>query len=238
MKHSKKILALAMSIAVVASIAAAGTLAYLTSTQTVTNNFTLGTSTKGQVAITLDETDLRNGNTDSAVRTSEGNDYEGLLPGKVLIKDPIVHVDANSADSYLFVAVKTGFGQGVDKNNAPVDVAQFLKADGTYGTLEQAITSQGWVKIEAYPTGVTAPTGYDIYVKGTADEYATVTAGSNHNVFAGMKINGDLASLGTDGALVNNKTVEIKAFAIQADNLGENPQTVALTEAVGALTFA
>ena len=79
-----------------------GTMAYLTSQDQVVNTFTVG-----NVAITLDETDVDvNGDKDSEDRV-KANEYK-LLPGHTYTKDPIVHVDADSEDCYLFVKVENG----------------------------------------------------------------------------------------------------------------------------------
>lgn len=100
MKTARKALMLILCAALLVSATVMGTLAYLTSqTEVVTNTFTVG-----NVAITLDETDVdlygvKDGNT----RVIE-NDYK-LIPGHTYTKDPIVHVTAGSEKCWLFVKV-------------------------------------------------------------------------------------------------------------------------------------
>ena len=120
MKKSKAILmALCAVLLVAASVM--GTLAYLTSTDTVTNTFTVG-----KVAITLDETDVDiNGVKDTETRVQE-NDYK-LMPGHEYVKDPIVHVAAGSSDCFLFVKVDNQIAAIEDENNT---VAGQMKANG------------------------------------------------------------------------------------------------------------
>lgn len=87
---SKKPLAIAASLALVAVLAVGATVAWLTAkTDTVTNTFTVG-----DINITLTET----GATDNA------KSYD-FVPGDTLEKDPKVTVVANSEACYLFVRV-------------------------------------------------------------------------------------------------------------------------------------
>lgn len=75
-----------------------GTMAYLTSTDTVSNTFTVG-----NVAITLDEleTDVYGVAAPGAQRV-ESNKYK-LIPGHTYTKEATVHVSAGSEACYLFV---------------------------------------------------------------------------------------------------------------------------------------
>ena len=98
MSNSKKTLLMLACAVMLVLVSVMGTMAYLTSTDTVTNTFTVG-----NVAITLDETDVDNSTAD-ADRDKE-NAYN-LLPGHKYTKDPIIHVAANSEDCYLFVKVE------------------------------------------------------------------------------------------------------------------------------------
>lgn len=111
---------------VVGSIA--GTIAYLTSTQTVTNTFTVG-----NVSITLVETDTDEyGEFDatSATQSTKGNDYK-LIPGHTYTKDPTITVASESEDCWLFVKVENGL--------AEVEVAE---ADGD--TIVEQMTANDW----------------------------------------------------------------------------------------------
>lgn len=93
----KKVLALCLVIALAATAIIGGTLAYFTDTTgNVENTFTMG-----KVKITLDETNINDPNGD---RVTE-NDYTGtaMVPGHVFQKDPTIHVEANSEESYIFL---------------------------------------------------------------------------------------------------------------------------------------
>ena len=91
----KKKLMTVLALVLVIAMSVAGTYAYLTSQDTVTNTFTVG-----NVAITLDEAEVdANGNVVSNDRV-DANSYK-LLPGHKYTKDPTIHVDANSEDCFI-----------------------------------------------------------------------------------------------------------------------------------------
>ena len=118
----KKTIALALVLVMVFGATLGGTFAYLTSTDTVTNTFTVG-----NVQIKLDEAKvnlygepvntagqtkaeyLAEGNTEDGwvPARANGNEYK-LLPGHTYTKDPTIYVDANSEDAWLFVKVENG----------------------------------------------------------------------------------------------------------------------------------
>jgi len=97
-----------------------GTYAYLTSSATVENTFTVG-----NVTITMDET-LTTEYGKPAKKVTEGgsevikeivtgetadrtdaNEYK-LVPGTMYTKDPTVYVDSNSEEAWLFVRIENG----------------------------------------------------------------------------------------------------------------------------------
>lgn len=83
----KTILVAAIAVMLVAALVVGGTLAYFTDTKSANNTFTMG-----NVAITLDETDVSNPD----VRTTKGNTYN-VYPGQTVKKDPIVHNTGKNA---------------------------------------------------------------------------------------------------------------------------------------------
>ena len=84
MKTARKALMLILCAALLVSATVMGTLAYLTSKDTVTNTFSVG-----KVAITLDELDVDN-STEGENDRDKANAYH-LLPGETYDKDPTVH---------------------------------------------------------------------------------------------------------------------------------------------------
>ena len=95
MKTKSKALLLTLCAVLLIAASVLGTMAYLTSTDTVTNTFTVG-----KVEIKLDETDVTNP-TGSRV---QANSYK-LMPGTTYTKDPTVTVLKGSEDSYVRMKV-------------------------------------------------------------------------------------------------------------------------------------
>ncbi len=96
----KQIIALVVVVALLMAGSVLVTMAYLTSQDTVTNTFTVG-----KVSITLDETDVDEYGV--AIENAErvkANEYK-LIPGHTYVKDPTVHVEAGSEESYLRMMV-------------------------------------------------------------------------------------------------------------------------------------
>lgn len=95
MKTKSKALLLTLCAVLLVAASVLGTMAYLTSTDTVTNTFTVG-----KVEIKLDETDV----TSPAGPRVQANSYK-LMPGTTYTKDPTVTVKAGSEESYVRMKV-------------------------------------------------------------------------------------------------------------------------------------
>lgn len=96
----KKTLTVIIALVLVVVMSVAGTVAFLTSQVTVTNAFTVG-----NVTITMDEAKVDvYGVKDGDTRVTT-NTYR-LIPGHTYIKDPVIHVDADSEACWLFVKVE------------------------------------------------------------------------------------------------------------------------------------
>lgn len=102
MKTKSKALLLTLCAVLLIAASVLGTMAYLTSTDTVTNTFTVG-----KVEIKLDETDVTN---PTGPRVT-ANSYK-LMPGTTYTKDPTVTVKAGSEESY--VRMKVTFNNATD----------------------------------------------------------------------------------------------------------------------------
>lgn len=99
MKTRTKALLLVMSALLLVVSTVFATMAFLTSKDEVKNTFTVG-----KVAITLDETDVDIYGEEAGTERVKANEYK-LLPGHTYIKDPTVHVKANSEESYIRMIV-------------------------------------------------------------------------------------------------------------------------------------
>lgn len=155
----KKTKAILMALCAVLLVAASvmGTLAYLTSTDTVTNTFTVG-----KVAITLDEAKVNADGTPAAnADRVQENEYK-LMPGHTYTKDPIVHVTAGSEDCWLFVKVENGIAA--------------IEADTT---IAAQLTANGWTPVtgttNVYGRAATNKAGDNVPVFATFTISGTVS---------------------------------------------------------------
>ena len=191
MKKSKAILmALCAVLLVAASVM--GTLAYLTSTDSVTNTFTVG-----NVAITMDELDVDDSTADA--NRDKANAYK-LLPGHTFTKDPTIHVASTSEDCYLFVKVVN-------------EIKDIEAADTeTTKTIATQMAAKGWAPITE---------GSNVYAYiGTAtgasvNAPVAVSGGTDHVIFENFTISGNVSN--TDLADYDSKTIVVNAYAMQKD---------------------
>lgn len=205
MKTRTKALLLVLCAALLVAVTALTTIAWLTHTPgSVVNTFTFTDSDK--VTITLDEAKVdAYGNLEYV--TVEGgekklaervyaNEYK-LLPGHNYVKDPTVHVAADSIDCFLFVTVDNAIA-GIEDET----------------TIADQMTLKGWVKVEGY-TNVYALMEPVEDGDTTQKQLAKKSAGDDAVVFESFKIKG--TETATSLAAYNNQTVTVKAYAVQAE---------------------
>ena len=194
MKTKKKILvALALVGCAILLVAGsiAGTLAYLKDETGVVSN----TFTTGNVAITLDETDVDlYGVKDGEARVM-ANQYK-LIPGHTYVKDPTIHVTAGSEACYLFVKVENNLG-----------ALEVAAANGD--TIAEQMTTLGWKQI--------GNGNYWYYNNGAAENAGTAidarTEAKDVKVFNNFTVATD-AAIPADASTL---AVNITAYAVQAD---------------------
>ena len=203
----RKILAMVMALALTAALAVGGTLAYLTSKDTVVNTFTVG-----NVNITMDEAPVDTMGTVIAGDRRDTNDYH-LLPGHKYSKDPIVHVTAGSEDSYLFVKLENDLVNIIahkDANNTTNPVTPAVL------TIEEQMAAKGWMAVDS-----TNKPGVYCYC-GAGTTPVKVNAKDNIPVFEYFQISddADVSTYATqkdsDGKIIAN-SIDITAYAVQAD---------------------
>ena len=140
----KKIVALALSVAILAVVIVGASLAYLSDrTQVTTNTFTVG-----KVKIELDEHKVDATGKKTTETTKEGNTYN-LLPGVTYDKDPFVTVKANSEDCYVRVKVTLDNADKIYKIYNDHNMT-WTSAITFFGGYDQAV----WI-----PESLTPPTG-------------------------------------------------------------------------------
>ena len=180
----KKKLTLLVAFVLVFALGVAGTFAYLTSSATVTNTFTVG-----KVAITLDEQDVDN--------STEGKDRDtanayNLLPGHTYTKDPIIHVDADSENSWVFVKVENG-----------IAAYEATTVENGYKSINDQILANGWTLLS---NGVY----YQTYTKGQADK--------DLEVFGEFKVADEANKVsGWSDITAESTKIVVTGYAIQSD---------------------
>ncbi|MBR5560621.1 MAG: SipW-dependent-type signal peptide-containing protein [Clostridia bacterium] len=184
----KKILTLMCCAVLLVCISVGATVAYLTSQDSVTNTFSVG-----KVKITLDEQDVDNdtNTADNVNGRDKANAYH-LLPSTTYVKDPTVHVEDGSEDSWLFVKVENGI--------ANIEAA----TAGEYKTIEDQIIANGWTALADVE---------NVYYK----EYDSESSDKDHVVFEEFAVSGTVSN--DDIATYTNAKIEITAYAIQKQSL-------------------
>ena len=187
MKKAKNALLLALCAVLLVGATIAGTLAFLTDTDEVKNTFTVG-----KIDITLDEAkvDEYGAEIADADRVTE-NEYK-LIPGKTYVKDPEIHVSANSEDSYLFVKITSNIDAYINATD-----------------IEDQLDQNGWTKLEG-----NADVWYQSYTKTDLAKdvkvFDTFTVLNNANNVADW-----------DKIAPATSKIEIVAYAIQSEETGD-----------------
>ena len=205
----RRILLTVCSAALLVCVTVGATVAYLTSTDTVTNTFTVG-----KVAITLDEAKVNNagepidddGNVVdvSAAKRVTANSYK-LMPGHTYTKDPTVTVLKGSETSYVKMTVTFTMSSQLDAIFAPnganmtsifdgYDSTNWIYKGNTEDTTKNTRTYEFWYKetVTALESDVVLDALFDqIVVPGTITN----------------------AQIDT----IKDMTITVKAYAIQAD---------------------
>ena len=188
-KMLRKILVTMCSAVLLVGATVGVTVAYLTSTDEVNNTFTVG-----KVEITLDEAkvDLY-GKEDTEADRVKTNEYK-LIPGHTYVKDPEVHVTADSEDCYLFVEVTN-------------EISAIEAAGDT--TIAAQMAENDWIQI-----GTT-----NIYYY--KDVITTELTDRDIEVFESFTVDGS-ADVEYDAEKVDDvdyttKKITIKAYAVQED---------------------
>lgn len=217
MKASKKVLALMMSAAAVSSIAAAGTLAYLTSQDTSVNTFTVG-----KVKISLDEAKVgEDGKKIEGAERVKENTYTNILPGAELDKDPTVTIEGGSADCYVFLAVRNYLTDPL----ANKEYAYYLYDEDTWDY-------HYFIPYDAgYPNNITRDISrIDVFrYNGPLAQDGVIDVGENDitldSLFSDGKMYVENFVTSENAENMYGDKVVVKAFAVQADNLSKGGKT-------------
>lgn len=202
MKTAKKAMLMTLCAIILVVATVFGTMAYLTSTDTVENTFTVG-----NVAIKLDEakvgTDGKALTGADATRVKE-NSYK-LLPGHVYDKDPTVTVLANSEESYVKMTVTFNKANELDAIFAPGG-ADLISIFGGYDA--STWIAKGNTKDAANNTRT-----YEFWYKETVSAGAADVA--LDALFDTITVPGTITK--EQLATIEGLTITVNAYAIQAD---------------------
>ena len=202
MKTARKVLIIALCAVLLVSISVMGTMAYLTSKDSVTNTFTVG-----KVAIKLDEAKANaDGTLVQGADRVDANSYK-LLPGQTYSKDPMVTVLKDSEKSYIRMTVTVSKADELDAIFAPAgadllsifngyDGATWLYKGDT-DNADNTRTYEFW-----YKEAVAAPDA-DVALDALFDSITV----------PGSITNAQLAT-------IEGMTITVNAYAIQADGFG------------------
>ncbi len=223
MKKAKKVLALLLCAVLLVGASVAGTLAYLTDKEDVTNTFTVG-----NIDIKLDEANTATADADD--RTEDGNAYH-LLPNQTYTKDPTVWVKEGSEEAYIRMIVTVSnydnmleaFQSDADYDNSYiVTSAPGVTVSGSMVVLDNLVdrNAGAWECVK-FTQDTTANTGTYVfnYYPGTY----TATADDKDNVvefdvlpalFTTISVPEEIDNAHLD--LLNDTTIKVTAQAIQA----------------------
>ena len=186
MKKSVKALLLTLCAVVLVVATVFTTLAFMTSrTNTITNTFSVG-----NISITLDEADVDEVGvlvSTKDVRVNENQTYK-LVPGKEYVKDPTVHVTANSEDSWVFVKYTNTLEDGAIASGMTVD-------------------TENWNEL------VLEDVDYKVYYR----QYAKNAEKVDYKLFTTDEFEVANITGETLNTKAHDKTISVQAFAIQDD---------------------
>lgn len=205
MRTKTKALVLSLCTVLLVVTTAFVTMAFLTSQDSVQNTFTVG-----EVAVSLDELDVDNDRNTEDNKTytvgeekivrDKANKYH-LLPSETYVKDPTVHVAADSEDCFVYVKVTNGIA------GAEAQTGTYNEVE--YKSISDQIKDLGWTALV-----VDGKTVDGVYYKTVMKE----DTNRDLVVFNEFKIedeitNANLASYVTkDDA---TKIIEVVAYAVQ-----------------------
>ena len=200
MKTRSKALLLTLCAVLLVTASVLGTMAYLTSQDTVTNTFSVGS-----VAIKLDEAKANpDGSLVKGAERVKANSYK-LLPGHTYNKDPMVTVLKGSEDSYIKMTVTFSNASALDAIFAP-DGANLT-------TIFNGYDSSNWTYKGNTKTAADNTRTYEFW-------YKEAVAAPDGNV----ALDALFDSITVPGSITNEQlktiegmTITVNAYAIQAD---------------------
>ncbi len=228
MKNKKKLVILVLAVVLVFAIVGT-TLAWLTSENQLTNNFTVGTFTEPTTEPGHPENDI-----DTTDGTLDGNLYEKswnnnnanqdhkLLPGKTFDKDPYVGIGPGSEDGVVYLYVENNLSNKV----------QF------------AINTTDWEAVSGYTTAGSESTQQaPTYTSGLFKYTAVLTGSANADswtstpLFSTVYVADDADDTDFDPGAGNQPSITVKSFIHQANDASGQPILSSTIEAAALDAF-
>lgn len=205
MRTKTKALVLSLCAVLLVVTTAFVTMAFLTSQDSVQNTFTVG-----EVAISLDELDVDNDRNTEDNKTytvgeekivrDKANKYH-LLPSETYVKDPTVHVAADSEDCFVYVKVTNGIAGA----EAQTDTYNGVE----YKSISDQIKDLGWTQLVVNNVAVDG-----VYYKMVMKE----DTNRDLVVFNEFKIKDEITNANLAGYVTKDdatKIIEVVAYAVQ-----------------------
>ena len=208
MKTTKKALLFTFCAVLLVVASVLGTMAYLTSSYTVTNTFTVG-----KVQIKLDEAivDSETGKAktgNDAGRTDEEQSYK-LVPGRVIDKDPTITVISDSEKSYIRMLLTVTYDNDADEVLAKADYPSWFDFNIT-----------NWSAGNIIKTTKTDKTTTRVYEFRYNDTFDKVTSDTKvAPLFTTITVPGTLTN--EDIGKLKNLKIVAEAHAIQAEGFAD-----------------
>lgn len=203
----RKILLTALSAMLIVCLSVGATVAYLTSSDTVTNTFTVGS-----VKITLDEGKVNENGIcpDPNKDRVTSNDYH-LFPGQEYDKDPTIHIQSEE-DAWLRVVVTVENADALNElfkkypELKPEDILNGLKDENGEGNGLTNFNRESFTKANNVYTYI-----YDYNTK------VNNTTGANGHIMLFNKVCVPYYFDNDDMEALNGANMTITAYAVQAD---------------------
>lgn len=210
----RRVLLLACCAVMLVAMSVGATLAYLTSSDSVTNTFTVG-----NVQIELWETDVNLAGEKDGETPVKANEYK-LMPGQSYIKDPTVTVLAGSEPCYVGVHIQVSDFDKLFETIGYVEYGeQYLSiSDIVTGGLFPFEVSMHWEPIDGYSAWM-GTNALLIQKAATGDFYVIYTEPQNANtkltLFDTLTIPEDWDR--EEINQLNNAEIKLTAYAVQAE---------------------
>ena len=237
MKKMKKVLALGACAAMLVTASVMGTLAYLTSQETITNAFTVGKVSFGDETNDVKALDEAKVNeygelldkdgavyNDPATQTlakrvtgdenTPANTYK-LIPDHTYIKDPTIHINKDSEECYLFVTVANEMWE-IEAVSTKENTE--IPEEERYSTILEQMDANGWKVLneDNYPTVYVYSDNEGVKTVSGEDAEAGKTT-VDIPVFGEFKVKKEATQTEFEGLVNTNKKIIINAYAVQAE---------------------